>query len=345
MIVPGLAWLLAVGVALGLGRAWLALVSRGEDEADATTFRSLGRRLARRLRRPEREDVGWLLLHALPIAVLLALIPLGAVVGPGDLEITLVAWDADAGLQAMLGVAALVAIGWLFVREGERRGEVALAGLAFGAPLVLCAAGLAGVAGSLRPLELVRQQDQLLWPFGIPLPAWGLFVQPLGCALFVATLAALPSVGRREWVGGRERVGGREWVGGRERVGGRESVDGRESRRLAEALWAPALAMLTTTLFLGGFTLPFSSAPAVASLFAPFLGTLTASVAVAALQVLCFAAKTALVLLVFGLARASFPGPAAWGSPATALSVALPLGLLNLFAAAFVASRLGAGAP
>ncbi len=248
--------------------------------------------------------------------VAFATIPFGDVLRVGGREIPLQAVGLNVGLlyvfaMLSLGVYGVVLAGWASANNYALLGGQRAAALMLSAEIAIGASimGVAMVYGSLDLQEIARRQGELLWGW---LPAWGLFLQPLGFILFLtAGIAATKRIpfdfpeGEPEIIGYFVEYSGMKFG----------------MFMMADFVETVVIAGMSTALFLGGWQVPYLAAdgfrfPWGAALPLPHLS-------VVVLQVLAFGAKVSLMCWFLMLIR--------WTLPRFRYDQAMRLGWLGLF--------------
>jgi len=189
------------------------------------------------------------------VAVTISAMPFGDDIRLADRTISLQIFDANIGLlfvlaMLSLGIYGIILSGWAsnnrFALLGGMRGAAQL--VSYEVALGLSLVGLIMVYPSLRLSEIVRAQGRLLFGF---LPAWGVFLQPLGFILFFfAALAETKRVpfdlpeGESEIVGFFTEYGGLKWG----------------LFMMTDFMEIIIVSALTTTIFFGGWQVPWLTA-------------------------------------------------------------------------------------
>ena len=281
-------------------------------------------------------------LSMIPIALVLAVIPVGGAYVYRDERFDLVVADIDWGLLFAVAMLALAALAPL---AAQRRGgdsgtllsslRAGVQTLSYSIAMALSAAGVLLIFGSLRLSEVAAAQDTTFqvaafveilewsvvpgWIEWLHLPQWGLFVQPLAFGLFLAGglgACGLPPFDALRPTEGRSRLG----------------------ERFAQIV----IAALATTLFLGGFTLPFLSQQEILATLSRHWSPATATLACATFHVAAFCAKTAGVVWIQLMLRYSVPRLSHERVMEWCWVALLPLAALNLVVTVFAVSWLGA---
>ena len=210
-----------------------------------------------------------------------------------------------------LGVYGVMMAGWASGNNYALLGGQRAAALMISAEIAIGASiiGVVMVYGSLNLMEIVRGQGQLLW--GV-LPKWGILTQPLAFILFLtAGIAATKRIpfdmpeGESEIIGYFVEYSGMKFG----------------MFAMADFLETVVIAGLTTSLFLGGWQVPYLEASG-------FVFPWGAAVAlphavVALLQVGSFVVKVCAMIFLLMLIR--------WTLPRFRYDQAMHLGWLGLF--------------
>jgi NADH-quinone oxidoreductase subunit H len=149
--------------------------------------------------------------------------------------------------------------------------------------------GLFMVFDSLSLVEIAQAQDRTLWLFGfLPIPNWGVFLQPLGFILFLTCIMAenkRPPFDAPE--GESELVAGYHMEYSGMRFG---------LFYTAEFLEVPVIGMIVATLFLGGWSIPFLSQADIIGGLTPALGASFATIVCMALHFVTFLIKVIVMI-------------------------------------------------
>lgn len=189
------------------------------------------------------------------VAITISAIPFGDDIRVAGKTISLQIFDADIGLlfvlaMLSLGIYGIILSGWAsnnrFALLGSVRGAAQL--ISYEVALGLSLVGLIMVYPSLRLSEIVRAQGGLLFGF---LPAWGVFLQPVGFVLFLfAAIAETKRVpfdlpeGESEIIGFFAEYGGLKWG----------------MFMMTDFMEILIVSTLLTTLFFGGWQVPWLAA-------------------------------------------------------------------------------------
>ncbi len=189
------------------------------------------------------------------VAITISAIPFGDDIRVAGKTISLQIFDADIGLlfvlaMLSLGIYGILLSGWAsnnrFALLGSVRGAAQL--ISYEVALGLSLVGLIMVYPSLRLSDIVRAQGSLLFGF---LPAWGVFLQPVGFILFLfAAIAETKRVpfdlpeGESEIIGFFTEYGGLKWG----------------LFMMTDFMEILIVSTLLTTLFFGGWQVPWLGA-------------------------------------------------------------------------------------
>jgi NADH-quinone oxidoreductase subunit H len=184
--------------------------------------------------------------------VAFASIPFGDTLHVGGRAIPLQAVTLNVGIlyvfaMLSLGVYGVMMAGWSSANNFAIIGAQRAAALMISAEIAIGASimGVIMVYGSLNMMEIVRGQGALLWGF---LPKWGIFTQPLAFILFLtAGIAATKRIpfdtpeGESEIIGYFVEYSGMKFG----------------MFAMADFLETVVIAGMVTTLFLGGWQVPY----------------------------------------------------------------------------------------
>ncbi len=266
------------------------------------------------------------------VAVTVAAVPFGETIRIGKKALDLQVFDGSIGLlfilaMLSLGVYGVILGGWAshnkFALLGSVRGAAQL--ISYEAALGLSLVGVVMVFPSLRLSEIVRFQGGTILGF---LPRWGVFLQPLGFAVFfVAALAETKRIpfdlpeGESEIIGFFAEYGGLKWG----------------LFMLTDFLEIVIVSCLLTTLFFGGWQVPWLGAD---GFHFPWGGAwswpawLVAAARVAAFQVKVFFFCWLQILIRWTYPRLRYDQlmDVGW-------KLLIPLGLLNIIMTAVLVGR------
>jgi NADH-quinone oxidoreductase subunit H len=265
------------------------------------------------------------------VAVTIAVIPFGPSLPIGGEAIPLQVHDGSAGLLFILAMLSLGVYGILLAGWSSRSRWGLIGGMRGAAQLVsyeialgLALIGLVMVYPSLRLSEIVEAQGGLLLGF---LPRWGIFLQPLGFLLFfVAGIAETKRVpfdlpeGESEIIGFPAEYGGLKWG----------------LFMLTDFMEIIVVAAVSTTLFFGGWQVPWLAADGV---HWPWGGVWPmASWVVVLLRILAFQFKVAFFCWLQILIRWTMPRIRYDRLMDLGWKLLIPLGLLNILGTGLIAS-------
>ncbi len=256
-----------------------------------------------------------------------AIIPFGGRYTIDGREWSLVVADLDSGLLWVLALGAIACCASLlgaWRADGEPDPEalrVSARELSYRVALGVAVLGVLVAFGTLRLTGIGLAQQETFralgflehlgwvapgaaWLESVRLPAWGVFVQP---AAFGLLLIALPSSSRRSLPGAD--------------AGGDP---------LVHWLEAGAMAGLMTSMFLGGWSLPWLPDGELALAVAGLTGPRWAGLVAMPVHVLSFLLKLAAVVVLQAVVRSRLEGPGYARRMRLAWAVLLPLALLNV---------------
>jgi NADH-quinone oxidoreductase subunit H len=248
--------------------------------------------------------------------VAFASIPFGDTLRVAGREIPLQAVTLNVGIlyvfaMLSLGVYGVMMAGWSSANNFALLGGQRAAALMISAEIAIGASimGVIMIYGSLNMMEIVRAQGRLLWGW---IPMWGIVTQPLAFVLFLtAGIAATKRIpfdmpeGESEIIGYFVEYSGMKFG----------------MFAMADFLETVVIAGMTTSLFLGGWQVPYLFAEGFRFPWGwtPALPHL----AVVLLQVGSFVFKVVLMIFVLMLIR--------WTLPRFRYDQAMRLGWLGLF--------------
>jgi NADH-quinone oxidoreductase subunit H len=288
------------------------------------------------------------LIAAVGAIISFAVIPYGGTYTFGDRTLTLVPADVDWGLLYIFAVGSLAAYGTVLGGWASNNNWSLLGGIRATAQMIsyevtmgLSVVGVFMVFGTLRLTEMAQAQDttfRLLgflevfglvnalpaWLDWLRLPAWGVFLQPLGFVMFLTCIMAenkrppfdLPE-GESEIVAGYHT----EYSGMRFGL-----------FYMSEFIEVIVIAALLATIFLGGWSIPWLSQATIVGAIEPTFGGGTANGVAMVLHVLTFLLKL-LAMIWFQMAiRWTLPRFRYDQVMDLCWKVMLPLSLANVFA-------------
>ena len=314
----------------------------GANRADILGFRLLGlfHPLADAIKLLTKEDFippgGNRLLHTLApfVAMFFALIsfaviPFGGTYHLGGYEVSLQVLDLNVGLLFVfatmsMGIYGFVLAGWSSNNNYALLGSVRASSQMISYEITMGAAliGVLMIYETLSLQEIVLAQGEYLWGW---IPKWGIFLQPLGFVLFAtAAMAETKRVpfdipeGESEIIGYFVEYSGMKF-------GMFLATD------FIETVLAAAL---ITTLFLGGWQVPFLGSDGF-SLFGKLLLSLS-SVTVMFLQVGAFLIKVSVLCFFMMLIRWTLPRFRWDHLMRLGWTIMLPLSILNILITALI---------
>jgi NADH-quinone oxidoreductase subunit H len=209
---------------------------------------------------------------AIPAVIAFAVVPFGGVYVLGGEEFSLVAANPDWGLLYIFAIGSIAMYGTVLAGWSSNNNWSLLGGLRASAQMIsyevtmgLSVVGVFMVFSTLQLQDMVVAQDDTFRVFGffetlfglslppwldwVRLPAWGIFYQPLGFVMFLTTIMAenkRPPFDTPE--GESEIIAGYHLEYSGMRFG---------LFFMAEFIEVLVIAALMTTLFLGGWTVPW----------------------------------------------------------------------------------------
>lgn len=288
------------------------------------------------------------LIAAVAAIISFAVIPYGGTYTFGDRTLTLVPADLDWGLLYVFAVGSLAAYGTVIAGWASNNNWSLLGGIRASAQMIsyevtmgLSVVGLFMVFGTLRLTDMAQAQDTTFrlvgflevfglvaalpaWLDWLRLPAWGVFLQPLGFIMFLTCIMAenkrppfdIPE-GESEIVAGYHT----EYSGMRFGL-----------FYMSEFIEVIVIAGLLATLFLGGWSIPWVSQAAIVGAIEPTFGAGTANGVAMVLHVLTFLAKLVAMIWFQMAIRWTLPRFRYDQVMDLCWKVMLPLSLANVFA-------------
>jgi NADH-quinone oxidoreductase subunit H len=265
-----------------------------------------------------------------PALVVFAVIPFGDVVHLFGREIPLQVAKLNVGIVYIFAVSSLAVYGTMLAGWASNNNYALLGGLRASSQMIsyelsmgLSILGILMIYQSAQLDVIVRQQGELLWGF---LPMWGIFLQPLAFFLFLA--AALAE---------NKRVPFDLPEGESEIIGYFVEYSSMKFGMffLAEFVEIIIVAGLTTTLFFGGWQVPYLQADGFHWPFALGMWALPHWLVVC-LQVGAFSLKVLLGCWILLVVRWSLPRFRYDQVMRLGWKVLLPLALVNLLVTAIV---------
>lgn len=258
-----------------------------------------------------------------------AAVPFGGIYQFSELTISLQILDLNVGLlfifaMMSMGIYGFVLGGWASANNFALLGGLRASGQMISYEITMGATviGAILVYGTLNLQQMNLAQGELLWGW---IPMWGVLVQPLGCILFVT--AALAET---------KRVPFDVPEGESEIIGYFVEYSGMRFGMffLTDFIETVLAAALTTTLFFGGWQVPFLMSGGFEF---PWGWSLALSpIIVMVLQVGAFLTKVFCLCFVFLLIRWTLPRFRWDQLMRLGWTIMLPLSILNLVVTAFV---------
>jgi NADH-quinone oxidoreductase subunit H len=231
-----------------------------------------------------------------PAIITLAVIPYGGIYQMDGWVLNLVVADIDWGMLYVFAVGSIATYGAVMAGWASNSNWGLLGAMRASAQMIsyevtmgLSLVGLFMVFNSLKLTDIALAQDATLWLFGvIPLPNWGIVLQPLGFILFLTCIMAenkRPPFDAPE--GESELVAGYHMEYSGMRFG---------LFYTAEFLEVPVIGMIVTTLFLGGWSIPYLSQATIIGGLTPALGVTFATVLCMVVHVVSFLVKVIIMI-------------------------------------------------
>jgi NADH-quinone oxidoreductase subunit H len=293
------------------------------------------------------------LVAAAPAVVAFAVIPFGGVYTFGDYKLSLVAANPDWGLLYIFAIGSIATYGTVMAGWSSNNNWSLLGGLRASAQMIsyevtmgLSVVGLFMVYQTLQLQNMAIAQDTTFrifgfvehlfgiplpsWLSGFPftLPAWGLFYQPLAFVMFLTTIMAenkRPPFDMPE--GESELIAGYfiEYSGMRFGL-----------FFMSEFIEVIVIAGLVTTLFLGGWSIPYLSTQTIVGAIAPVFNEGFANGLCILLHFATFMLKVVVMIWVQMLLRWTLPRFRYDQVMDLCWKIILPLSIVNIFVTGFV---------
>jgi len=299
------------------------------------------------------------MMAAVPAMIAFAVIPFGGHYRIGEYEISLVAADVDWGVLFVIAAGSLGAFGAVLAGWSSNNNWSMLGGVRAGAQVIsyevtlgLTLVPLFMVFETLRLTEMSVAQDTTLALFGfanqlglgelprvlesLSIPRWGIFLNPPAFVMFLTCAMAenkrppfdLPE-SESELVAGYLT----EYSGMRFGL-----------FYMSEFVQVVVIGGLVTSIFLGGWSIPWLPQATIIGALSPFVGEGLSTLLCMGLHVTCFFAKVVGVIWLQMLIRWSLPRFRYDQVMDLCWKVILPASLLNVFVTAFVLLALGGDA-
>jgi NADH-quinone oxidoreductase subunit H len=295
---------------------------------------------------------------AVPAVIAYAVIPFGGVYVFGAHTISLVVSDPDWGLLYIFAIGSIAAYGTIIAGWSSNNNWSLLGSLRASAQLVsyevtlgLSVVGIFMVFGTLSLQQMAIAQDTTLRLFGfvdwipglflpefldrVTIPAWGFVYQPLGFVMFLTAIMAenkrppfdMPE-GESEIVAGYHT----EYSGMRFGL-----------FFMSEFIGVVVIAGLMTTIFLGGWSIPWLSTQQIIDGVGSAFGTGFATGFCMVLQVVTFLVKVVVMIWVQMLLRWTLPRFRYDQVMDLCWKILLPLSIVNIFLTGGAILYFGAG--
>jgi NADH-quinone oxidoreductase subunit H len=290
------------------------------------------------------------IIAAVPAIMAFAVIPYGGVYQFGDTTLNLVGADIDWGLLYIFVIGSIAAYGTIIAGWSSNNNWSMLGGLRASAQMIsyevtmgLTVVGIFMVFETLRLSDMALAQDTSFRLFGfldlyfgldgwvidhIRLPAWGIFYQPLGFLMFLAAIMAenkrppfdIPE-GESEIIAGYHL----EYSGMRFGL-----------FFMSEFIEIIVIAALTTTIFLGGWAVPWFSTDWIIGNLSPWMGVGFATALCILIHFSTFMLKVFFMIWVQMLLRWSLPRFRYDQVMSLCWKILLPLSIANIFVTGLV---------
>ncbi len=291
------------------------------------------------------------LIAVVPALVAFAVIPFGGVYSFGGDELSLVVADPDWGLLYIFAIGSIATYGTILAGWSSNNNWSVLGGLRASAQMIsyevtlgLSVVGVFMVFHTLKLSDMALAQDssfrllgfvEVLFGLSLPawldwlrLPSWGIFLQPLGFLMFLCTIMAenkrppfdIPE-GESEIIAGYHL----EYSGMRFGM-----------FFMSEFIEVIVIAGLVTTIFLGGWAIPFLPQETIIGVISSVYGVGFATGLCLILHVLTFFLKVIVMIWLQMALRWTLPRFRYDQVMDLCWKVLLPLSIANVFATALV---------
>jgi NADH-quinone oxidoreductase subunit H len=293
-----------------------------------------------------------------PVIITLAVIPYGGVYTFGDTRVSLVVANIDWGMLYVFAVGSLATYGAVMAGWASNSNWALLGSMRASAQMIsyevtmgLSVVGLFMCFGTLSLVEMAQAQDTTFRAFGfldhvfgmpVPawlawaqVPAWGIFLQPLGFLLFLTCIMAenkRPPFDAPE--GESELIAGYHMEYSAMRFG---------MFYTAEFLEVPVIGAIVATLFLGGWAIPFLPQETIIATVGGAFGEGFATGLCMILHVVTFFLKVVFLIWLQMALRWTLPRFRYDQVMDLCWKTILPLALANIFVTAAVILFLGSG--
>jgi NADH-quinone oxidoreductase subunit H len=290
---------------------------------------------------------------AVPAIIAYAIIPYGSTYTFGDRELSLVAADPDWGLLYIFAIGSIATYGTVIAGWASNNNWAHLGSLRASAQMIsyevtlgLSVTGCFMVFETLKLTDMATAQDttfrifgflEVLFGFSLPgwmerfpftLPAWGIFLQPLGFLMFLTCIMAenkrppfdIPEA-ESELIAGYFL----EYSGMRFGL-----------FFMSEFIEVVVIGGLVATIFLGGWSVPWVSQAAIVGAVGPVYGAGFANGLCLLIHFLSFLAKVVVMIWLQMLLRWSLPRFRYDQVMDLCWKILLPLSIANIFATGLV---------
>ncbi|MGH0029598.1 MAG: complex I subunit 1/NuoH family protein [Myxococcota bacterium] len=290
------------------------------------------------------------IIAAIPAVIAFAVIPFGGVYDWGGVEVSLVAANPDWGLLYIFAIGSIAMYGTVMAGWSSNNNWSLLGGLRASAQMIsyevtmgLSVVGVFMVFQTLQLQDMAVAQDgtfrllgflEVLFGMTVPawldwirLPAWGVFYQPLGFLMFLTTIMAenkRPPFDTPE--GESEIIAGYHLEYSGMRFG---------LFFMAEFIEVLVIAGLITTIFLGGWTVPFLSTDTIIGAITPVFGVGFATGVCVILHFLMFMLKVVVMIWLQMALRWTLPRFRYDQVMDLCWKIILPLSIANVFVTGF----------
>ncbi len=283
---------------------------------------------------------------AVPAVIAFAVIPFGGIYDFGNGEISMVAANPDWGLLYIFAIGSIAMYGTVMAGWSSNNNWSLLGGLRASAQMIsyevtmgLSVVGIFMVFETLQLQNMAVAQDDTFRIFGfldvlfgmvlppwldwVRLPAWGVFYQPLGFLMFLATIMAentRPPFDTPE--GESEIIAGYHLEYSGMRFG---------LFFMAEFIEVLVIAGLMTTIFLGGWSVPWATTSTIIGAIAPTFGEGFATGLCVIVHFMAFMAKVVFMIWLQMALRWTLPRFRYDQVMDLCWKIILPLSIVNVF--------------
>ena len=298
------------------------------------------------------------IIAAVPAVIAFAVIPFGGIYDFGNGPISMVAANPDWGLLYIFAIGSIAMYGTVMAGWSSNNNWSLLGGLRASAQMIsyevtmgLSVVGIFMVFETLQLQNMAVAQDDTFRIFGfldvlfgmalppwldwLRLPAWGVFYQPLGFLMFLATIMAenkRPPFDTPE--GESEIIAGYHLEYSGMRFG---------LFFMAEFIEVLVIAGLMTTIFLGGWSVPWATTSTIIGAISPIFGEGFATGLCVIVHFMAFMAKVVFMIWLQMALRWTLPRFRYDQVMDLCWKIILPLSIVNIFVTgAFILIAKGA---